>query len=281
MSQSELTDEQRGELLMLGEQLGKIYGQKVKGFQELYKAYPNDSWIQEHYAPDKLHAKASEPISDENLADIWERPATDIRWDDLQTIAGREHSQVVEVWQDIKKAAVDYLASGQFAVNNVCRDDTPFERAVIIGIRNKLIDAWGPKDGIEMAMCEMLAQSFISYHYWLRVANSMTARQYEAAEKSEKNRYGEHSAWQPPQLSAADAIDRALLMADRFNKMFLRTLRQMRDLRRYSQPVIVQNAGQVNIAANGGQQVNVQNKGKKRAKDKAAAPGARRLKVAK
>jgi hypothetical protein len=40
--------------------------------------------------------------------------------------------------------------------------------------------------------------------------------------------------------------------------MFLRTLRQMRDLRRYTPPVIVNNGGQVNVAANGGQQVNVQ-----------------------
>lgn len=36
------------------------------------------------------------------------------------------------------------------------------------------------------------------------------------------------------------------------------TRRQMRDLRRYASPVIVQNAGQVNIAADGGQQVSVQ-----------------------
>lgn len=39
----------------------------------------------------------------------------------------------------------------------------------------------------------------------------------------------------------------------------------MRDLRRYASPVIVQNAGQVNIAADGRQQVNVQ-KSKRRAK---------------
>jgi hypothetical protein len=36
--------------------------------------------------------------------------------------------------------------------------------------------------------------------------------------------------------------------------MFLRTLRALRDLRRYAPPVIVQNAGQVNI---GQKQVNV------------------------
>ena len=42
-------------------------------------------------------------------------------------------------------------------------------------------------------------------------------------------------------------------MADRFNRLMLRTRRGLRDLRRYG-PVIVQNAGQVNVAD---QQVNV------------------------
>jgi hypothetical protein len=56
-------------------------------------------------------------------------------------------------------------------------------------------------------------------------------------------------------------------------------MHQMRDLRRYSAPVIVQNAGQVDIAAEGGQQVNVQ---KERKKSKArGVTGARRLKAAK
>lgn len=43
-------------------------------------------------------------------------------------------------------------------------------------------------------------------------------------------------------------------MMDRFNKIFLRSLRALRDLRRFSRPVIVQRAGQVNV---GGQQLNV------------------------
>jgi hypothetical protein len=66
-------------------------------------------------------------------------------------------------------------------------------------------------------------------------------------------------------------------MADRFNRLFLRTLRQLRDLRRYAMPVTINNPQQVNIAAEGGQQVNVQKKGKK----KRTAAGARRLKAVK
>ena len=46
-------------------------------------------------------------------------------------------------------------------------------------------------------------------------------------------------------------------MADRYNRLFLRSLRQLRDLRRYRVPVTINNPQQVNIAADGGQQLNV------------------------
>ena len=49
-------------------------------------------------------------------------------------------------------------------------------------------------------------------------------------------------------------MDQSAAMADRFQRMFLRGLRALRDLRRYAPAVVVQNAGQVNV---GGQQVNL------------------------
>jgi hypothetical protein len=52
----------------------------------------------------------------------------------------------------------------------------------------------------------------------------------------------------------------------------------MRDLLRYMSAVIVQNAGQVNLASDGDQQVNVQQKKKK---PKQQATGTRRLKAVK
>jgi hypothetical protein len=65
---------------------------------------------------------------------------------------------------------------------------------------------------------------------------------------------GNNRGWKPPYQSAADAIDQAHRLADGYNRQFLRVLRQMRDLRRYAPPVIVNNGGQVNVAS---QQVNV------------------------
>lgn len=51
-----------------------------------------------------------------------------------------------------------------------------------------------------------------------------------------------------------EATREAADMADRWQKTFLRTLRALHDLRRFASPIVIQNAGQVNVA---NQQVNV------------------------
>jgi hypothetical protein len=43
-------------------------------------------------------------------------------------------------------------------------------------------------------------------------------------------------------------VEEAATMVDRWNRLFLRTLRQLRDLRRYTPSVVVGNVGQLNIA---------------------------------
>ncbi|HET8670641.1 MAG TPA: hypothetical protein VFM05_08475 [Candidatus Saccharimonadales bacterium] len=63
----------------------------------------------------------------------------------------------------------------------------------------------------------------------------------------------ESSGWKSPYQSEADAVDQAHRLADGYNRRFLRVLRQLRDLRRYT-PVVIQNAQQVNV---GNQQLNV------------------------
>jgi hypothetical protein len=55
-------------------------------------------------------------------------------------------------------------------------------------------------------------------------------------------------------VSDAEALDQAAAMVDRFNRIFLRTLRALCDMRRQTKPVIVRNGGQVNVAQ---QQVNL------------------------
>ena len=57
--------------------------------------------------------------------------------------------------------------------------------------------------------------------------------------------------WYLLAVSEQDALEHAARMADRFHKMYIRTLKQVQDYRRYS-PVVINNAGQVNIAGDGG-----------------------------
>ena len=57
--------------------------------------------------------------------------------------------------------------------------------------------------------------------------------------------------------ASLQAVEHAAQMADRYLRAFQRTLRAMRDLRRYTTPVTINNPKQVNIATDGGQQVNV------------------------
>jgi hypothetical protein len=73
---------------------------------------------------------------------------------------------------------------------------------------------------------------------------------------NQKTDIRDQGKWSPPRISESQAMEQAAGMCDRFNRIFMRTLRGLRDLRRYSPTVIVQNAEQVNV---GQQQVNVAN----------------------
>jgi hypothetical protein len=141
--------------------------------------------------------------------------------------------------------------------------------ARFLGVRESFIDEWNPRGGIEVALIDMMAQSYFQWQFWLEetVKRSQTREHEEHPEYSrwkamraqENKIYGrrDEGYWFRPLVSEKEAVEHAVQMADRWNRIFMRTLRQLRDLRRYS-PVTINNPSQVNIAAEGGQQVNIQ-----------------------
>ncbi len=69
--------------------------------------------------------------------------------------------------------------------------------------------------------------------------------------------------WDIPYVSEQEAVQNAAVMADRWQRMYFRAVRQLRDWRRYTPQVTIQNNGgqvnigeQVNVASDGGQQIN-------------------------
>ena len=72
-----------------------------------------------------------------------------------------------------------------------------------------------------------------------------------------------HGYWDVPYVSEQAAVEHAAQMADRWNRIYMRTLRNLRDLRRYNVPVTINNPQQVNIAADGGGRSTFQKRSRK------------------
>jgi hypothetical protein len=141
-------------------------------------------------------------------------------------------------------------------------------------------EQWKPQGGIEVSMVDTMAVSYFMMMFWIKKAIRMSTtdpRQesydYEQWRQTHKDAYfyrdqkkyrrvraphWKEGNWDIPYIEESEAIEQAHQLADRWRRSFHASARALRDWRRYSSPVIVQNAEQINIASDGGQQVNVQ-----------------------
>jgi hypothetical protein len=174
-----------------------------------------------------------------------------LTWCELQSLSERDPMLQEEAWQQMKQAAADELRSGHRAAEAVeANGIRPWERAQFLSLRDSLANEWEPQNGIEWMLIDSLAQAYSSQLLWQQRVTLWSTLEPE----SEHCTLKEDGQWRPPRVDVSDAIEEAAKMVDRFNRMALRTLRALRDLRRYTPNVIVQNAEQINV---GEQQVNV------------------------
>jgi hypothetical protein len=171
-------------------------------------------------------------------------------WYDLERLADRDPDLVVQKWEGIKQAAREELKSGLRAAEAL--GGKPWERAQFVAIRQALVSQWQPRGGLEWQLIDTLALAQSSWMYWL---NAMTMYAgLDGLMDTGRDTKGLSGPAALPRVSAAQAIELAAGLADRFDKIALRTLRALCGLRRCSPTVFVQTAGQVNIAR---RQVNV------------------------
>ena len=176
-------------------------------------------------------------------------PPDQVNWIGLQQLYGHDPEAGQAVWNHLKRVAAEHLASGHNAAEALEYRSRPWDRAQFLALRQAFIDEWQPQGGIELALVDALAQAHTSYLFWLA---ELHVRSTLEVRRDDPTPF-ERDYWQPPRMEAGAAIDQAAVMVDRFSRIFLRTLRALRDLRRYG-PVVVHRAGQVNV---GQQQVNV------------------------
>jgi hypothetical protein len=203
---------------------------------------------------------------------LMNKPLHSVDFNSLSELYAGAPRVAERMWEMIKTEGRAEFESGHLAANTmfpVPHMKQAWNIARFLGVRESFIDDWNPQGGTEVALIDMLAQTYFQWQYWVEqvVLRSETRPRAEHPdyvqwkqwqEKKKKTQSWSEGYWFPQYIAEQSAIDHAVQTADRFNRIFMRTLRQLRDLRRYS-PVTINSPQQVNIAAHGGQQVNVGN----------------------
>jgi len=222
-----------------------------------------------------FHVCTDEGEAKKRFSQMMSLPLENLNFVDLTELQSFSPRVAERFWERVKREGRKEFESGHLAANitfPVGYMKQVWNIARYIGVRESFVDDWNPQGGIEISLIDMLAQSYFQWQFWLEqtVKRSQTRERMEHPEYSKwmAHRKEEFRAngwtdgyWFRPYVTEQQAIEHAVQMADRWNRIYMRTLRQLRDLRRYS-PVTIHNPNQVNIAADGGQQVNVSEPGR-------------------
>ena len=204
-----------------------------------------------------------EPEAENFYKVLTSRSVKSISWLEIDRLFRYDPDAAQQFWEDLKEQADLDFKSGHFAAQIFEGADwqqDPWKRAHFIAIRDSFIEQFKPQGGIDYSMIDMLSVTFTLWMHWTEThMHRATTEASDVISKSEREYIGKYQGeWLPPRVRDQEAIDHAAQMADRWRRAYQATLRQMRDWRRYSMPVTINNPRQVNIAAEGGQQVNLQ-----------------------
>jgi hypothetical protein len=218
----------------------------VRGYADFVETY-RSAWGISHAEADTQLREASPPDALDQTA---KGPPDQIPWWRLSSLIERDPESGYRLWQRIKDEAQKELASGHRAARAIEHDSRPWERAQFLALREAFREEWQPRGGVEAALIDAMAQAYTGYLTWLERLDVQATSEGSL----EDHQLKERGYYLTPRVTTAQAIEQSAAMVDRFHRMFVRSLRALRDLRRYNSNVIVQQAGQVNVA---GQQLNV------------------------
>lgn len=195
-------------------------------------------------------ALAEDPADDDFLDMMHKQPPEQLSWLAFNALAERDPALARQEWRRLVNMARDELESGHRAAQAVEGfSHRPWDRARFLALRESLAKEWGPGNGVEWLLVDMLAQAYTLYEEAMRHTMLLTTTEAYLDRSSVRER----ERWKPQRNQPDDVIDRAKADVDRYHRIVMRVQRALRDQRRYG-AVVVQHAGQVNV---GQQQVNV------------------------
>jgi hypothetical protein len=235
-------------------EFGSLGREMARGYLELVAWYRDEMQL----AVEDADAKARSLHDREWAHRAVTQPPDQVSWGGLSALMEHHPEEGWAAWERIKTAARDELASGHRVARVLECNGSPWERAQFLVIRAAFREEWQPRGGIEGALVDQMALAHACYLEWMsRLHVQVNGENIQAAQRRKIGVSPEAL-----RLTVAEALDHAAAMADRFHRQFLRALRGLRDLRRYTPTVVVANAGQVNVSAGpqlnlGAQQVNI------------------------
>ena len=195
-----------------------------------------------------------------------DRPADQVSWHDLTNLIEADPERGYSLWGSVKATAAEELAKGIRSARSVEAQvgGRPYERAQVLAIAAALRTALAPRDALEEVLIHQMACAYELHLRWQEVAvrrgeseawhgDRDRRRELENMSPARRERYQAMEGWVPPRLSDAEAIEQAVMIAERYQRSFLRLLTAFRETRRVVGTLVVA-GGQVNI---GEQQLNV------------------------
>lgn len=227
----------------LASELAQAYGRMVTFYRDQLQMSDSEADAHARGANDSPTEAATD------LSRIRDRPPDQVSWFDLSRVAERDPLAAADLWQGLRAAAREELASGHRTAQALDWSGRPWERARFLAIRDSFRADYRPRPGIESALVELAAEAYGDALAWSEQLHMQAVTEVDL----ERHDIQRHGAWKPQRRSSAEALETSARMAERAHLRFLRTIRTLDDLRRLA-PVVIQHAAQVNVSP---QQVNI------------------------
>lgn len=230
----------------------RIFAQKLARAYDGYVRFLAESY---KLTREEAEAKVHETV-DRDRKMALKGPPEQVSWTDLSTLAKSDPDAAIRAWRRLHDLADEELESGNRAASVVSYgfDFGPYDRARFLAVRAGLVAEWQPLPGSETMLVDQLAQLQVLWEEWMgQHVQQLRIGCAKARSVAKMDGIDIHGSV-PPRLSEAEAFDHSMAMLERINRMSIRTIRALRDLKRFVPSVVVQNAGQVNV---GEKQVNV------------------------
>lgn len=199
-------------------------------------------------SPEEARRKAAE-VPEAHLQRIVDGPPDQVQWGDLDLIAQGDAELALKRWEQIKEAARQEVRSGHRAASALEDHGSCWERARFLTVRAELMATVQPRSAVEQQLVDQLAQWQTLLWSWQGVMANHTGLANASRDRIRRNKPG----LELPRVSAAEAVEQAARMVERFHRLYLRTLRALQDQRRAA-PILIHHARQVNVAQ---QQINL------------------------